>query len=65
VTRSARSRHPRIDVEWELIGAKAGDQPGVHAQAWLLARDDTRFAFTVSVDHSDHIDTTPRCSRAR
>ncbi len=49
---------PRIDDQWELIGAKGGNQPGVHAQAWLVARDDTRFAFTISIDHSDHIDTT-------
>jgi beta-lactamase class A len=47
---------PRIDEEWELVGAKAGGQPGVYARAWLLGRDDTRFAFTISVDHSDHID---------
>ena len=49
---------PRIDDEWALIGGKAGGQPGVHAQAWLLDRDDTRYAFTISIDHDDHIDTT-------
>jgi hypothetical protein len=40
-----------------LIGAKAGGQPGVYTQAWLLARDDTRFSFTISVDHGHHIGT--------
>ena len=49
---------PRIDDEWELIGAEAGGRADVQTRAWLLDRDGTRFASTISVDHSDHTDPT-------
>jgi len=35
----------------ELIGAKAGSQPGVQSRAWLLEDQGRRLAFVLSADH--------------